>query len=171
MIVVGLRTGLRVGEMLGLQWDDVDLRTANLNVRRAVARGRVGLPKNGKERTVPLSQDALDAMKTHRHLRGAWIFCNEDGSLLSRNQARRLLYTACRRAGLRQVGWHVLRHTFASHLIMRGVSLKAAQELLGHATMDMTMRYAHLAPSILRDSVALLDGAAAISGRGALAAP
>jgi integrase len=55
-------------------------------------------------------------------------------------------------------GWHVLRHTFASHLVMRGVPLKAIQELLGHTTMDMTMRYAHLSPEVGRGAVLLLDG-------------
>lgn len=54
------------------------------------------------------------------------------------------------------VGWHVLRHTFASHLVMRGAPLKAVQELLGHATMEMTMRYAHLAPAARREAVQLL---------------
>jgi integrase len=60
--------------------------------------------------------------------------------------------------GLRFVGWHVLRHTFASHLAMRGAPLKAIQELLGHATIMMTMRYAHLAPQVAREAVCLLDG-------------
>jgi site-specific recombinase XerD len=61
------------------------------------------------------------------------------------------------KAGLPRIGWHVLRHTFASHLAMRGVPLKAVQELLGHATIEMTMRYAHLAPAIKREAVAQLD--------------
>ncbi|MDQ3299393.1 MAG: tyrosine-type recombinase/integrase [Myxococcota bacterium] len=63
----------------------------------------------------------------------------------------------CRLAGLRQFGWHVLRHTFASHLAMRGAPLKAVQDLMGHATIQMTMRYAHLAPEVARDAVRLLD--------------
>lgn len=55
------------------------------------------------------------------------------------------------------VGWHMLRHTFASHLAMRGATLKVIQELLGHSTITMTMRYAHLAPRVAREAVQLLD--------------
>ncbi len=60
---------------------------------------------------------------------------------------------ACKRAGLRLVQWHCMRHSFASHLVMRGVPLKAVQELHGHASMEMTMRYAHLSPDVRRDAV------------------
>jgi len=60
---------------------------------------------------------------------------------------------ACKRAGLRPISWHVLRHTFASHLVMRGVPLKTVQELMGHATIEMTMRYAHLSPDVRRNAV------------------
>jgi len=62
-----------------------------------------------------------------------------------------------KRAGIRRIGWHALRHTFASHLVMRGAPIKAVQELLGHATIEMTMRYSHLSPDVRRDAVALLD--------------
>ncbi|WP_244238042.1 tyrosine-type recombinase/integrase [Corallococcus terminator] len=62
-----------------------------------------------------------------------------------------------KRAGLQPIGWHALRHTFASHLVMRGVSLKAVQELLGHALMEMTMRYAHLSPDVKKDVVKVLE--------------
>ena len=67
------------------------------------------------------------------------------------------LKRCCKRAKLRQIGWHCLRHTFASHLVMKGASLKSVQELLGHATMEMTMKYAHLSPQVRRDAVELLD--------------
>src|SRR3954471_6115379 len=79
--------------------------------------------------------------------------------MLKKNEVNHPLWRATRRAGLRRIGWHVLRHTFASHLAMRGVPLKAIQELLGHASIVTTMRYAHLAPHVARDAVRLLDRA------------
>jgi site-specific recombinase XerD len=71
----------------------------------------------------------------------------------------RPLMRAYRAAGLRPIGWHTGRHTFASHLAMRGVPLKVIQELLGHASIVTTQRYAHLAPHVARDAVKLLDRA------------
>ena len=70
---------------------------------------------------------------------------------------RGVRYDSCKRAGLRQIGWHVLSHTFASHLAMRGAAIKVVQELLGHTDIMTTMRYAHLSPETRRDAVVLLD--------------
>jgi len=64
----------------------------------------------------------------------------------------------CRLAGLGTIGWHVLHHTFASHLVMRGVHIKAVQELMGYSSLTITMRYAHPAPHVSQDAVRLLDG-------------
>jgi integrase len=157
MIVVALNTGLRLGELLALKWDAVDLKAGRLHVREAVARGIVGTPKSGRAREVPLNDTALAVLKEHRHLRGPLVFCNDDGSMLTKNEAKGPLRRARVRAGIVALGWHDLRHTFASHLTMRGVPLKAVQELLGHATIEMTMRYAHLSPNVTRDAVRALD--------------
>lgn len=159
LIVTAVRTGLRLGELLALRWDDVDLVGGRLVVRRSVTRGIVGTPKSGRKREVPLSQQALDTLRVHREeTPGVLVFPGERGAMLDKAKTKWKLWTSCKRAGLRRIGWHVLRHTFASHLAMRGAPLKAIQELLGHATIEMTMRYAHLSPDARREVVRLLDG-------------
>jgi len=157
MILFALRTGLRLGEILALRWDDVDLVRGQVTVARGVARGVVSSPKSGKQRHVSLSPEIVRALKAHRHLRGELVFCTGSGRMFTDNECKHPLRRACKRAGLRRVGWHKLRHSFASHLAMRGVPIKVVQELLGHATIEMTMRYAHLAPEVKHDAVALLD--------------
>jgi integrase len=157
MIVVAINTGLRLGELLALRWDAVDLRAGRVHVREAAARGVVGTPKSGRAREVPLNDTAIAALRAHKHLRGPTVFCTDGGRMLTKNEAKAPLRRAQRRAGIVALGWHDLRHTFASHLVMRGVSIKAVQELLGHATIEMTMRYAHLAPTVTRDAVRTLD--------------
>jgi integrase len=157
MIALALKTGLRMGELIALEWGDVDLFAGRLVVRRSNWRGQVGSPKNGRSREVPLSDETVRVLKAHRHLRGELVFCDERGESLAYEAGRDPLRRACRRAGLRKVGWHTLRHSFASHLAMRGVPLKAIQELMGHSTIEMTMRYAHLSPDVKKDAVQLLD--------------
>ena len=76
---------------------------------------------------------------------------------ITKNETKHPLFRACKRAGLRRVGWHVLRHTFASHLAMRGVPMRTIQELMGHSSLTMALRYAHLSPDVGRDAVAMLD--------------
>lgn len=157
MIIVALRTGLRQGELLGLQWQDVNLEKGFLVVRRSVFRGRVGSPKSNKGRVVPLCDEAIQALVTQRHSRGPYVFCDRRGELLSDNQCKHPLERACLQAELRRVGWHVLRHTFASHLIQCGVNIVKVQQYLGHSDIRVTMRYAHLNPDMERESVKVLD--------------
>ncbi len=97
------------------------------------------------------------ALKSHRHLRGEYVFCGDNGQMISLKEMYNRLHFYCRKAGLRKIGFHVLRHTFASHLVMRGAPLKAAQELLGHSDIRTTMIYAHLSPDAKKDYVNLLD--------------
>ena len=158
MIVLALKAGLRQGELLALRREDIDLVTGLLRVRRSVTRGFVTEPKSGKGRDIPLGDEAIAALKAERHLRGPLVFCDAAGRMWKKNEVKHPLWRACRKAGLRQIGWHVLRHTFASHLVMRGAAMKVVQELLGHATIEMTMRYAHLSPDVPRHAVKLLDG-------------
>lgn len=130
----------------------------NLLVKRNVWRGHLGPLKEGRSREVPLNEVALESLKAHRHFRGPFVFCNAGGTYLKNDACRNAFLRASKRAGLRSVGWHTLRHTFASHLVMRGVPLKTIQALLEHATIEMTMRYAHLSPDVKKDAVRALEG-------------
>lgn len=163
MICVALRCGLRQGELLGLQWSDIDLAKGQLRVKRTVYRGKVGSPKGGRWREVAMSDDAIRALGSQPR-RGEWVFCTPSGKRLTENMCRKPLAAIVKRAGLRHLSWHVLRHSFASHLAMRGVPLRHIQELMGHSTITMTERYAHLAPAVTRDAVKLLDTDWAPSG-------
>jgi DNA-binding XRE family transcriptional regulator len=77
--------------------------------------------------------------------------------MFRKNECKHPISRACKKAGLRQISWHVLRHTFASHLVLRGAAMKVVQELLGHATIEMTNRNSHLSPEVPRDAVKLVE--------------
>jgi integrase len=171
MIIVALRTGLRRGELRALRWEDVDLVRGRLRVVQNYVCGQFKAPKSGKPREVPLSGAARDALAGHRHTRGERVFCDGQGRPLTTGLMASQLERACRHAGLRVIGWHVLRHTFASHLVMRGVAIRAVQDLMGHASIVITQRYAHLAPHVVQDAVRLLDGMGDSDRNAASAAP
>lgn len=117
-IIVALRTGLRLGEIRSLRWcPDVDLEEGWIHVHQAVSRGEIGPTKDYEQRSVPLCQDALLALQSLKPGPGEYVFCNPDGSMVTRNQATEALRSACRRAGLKPCGWHHLRRSFASHVL------------------------------------------------------
>src|SRR5262249_22238884 len=124
---------------------------------QSIVRGRVGTPKSGRPREIPLGEDVLAALKAHRHLRGELVFCDYGGRVLGKEECKHPLWRACRRAGLRRIGWHTLRHTFASHLAMRGAPLKAGQCPLRHASTPILVPFPQLAPEGARAAVRLLD--------------
>ena len=157
MIVTALKTGMRHGELCGLRWEDVDLITGRLMVRQAYVRGRFVTRKSGKQREIPLGNDVMDELKRYKQLKDGLVFCDDEGNPLTHNSSRTALYRNCKKAGLRRAGWHMLRHTFASHLAMKGAPPKSIQELMGHSTLEMTNRYMHLSPDARRDAVRLLD--------------
>jgi integrase len=155
-ITVAARTGLRQGELRALRWQDVDLDAGRIVVRHSVWRDIVSTPKNGRAREIALSKEAAAALRDHPRRR-EWVFSAPDGAMLAKDGMKWPLWNACTRAGLRRIGWHTLWHTFASHLVMRGAPIRAVQELLGHSTIEMTMRYSHLSPDARREAIQLLD--------------
>ena len=97
------------------------------------------------------------ALRRLRHLRGELVFYNDHGKPVAVHLLRDWLEVAQKRAGLRPSGLHILRHTFCSHLAMRGAPAKAIQELAGHADLTTTMRYMHLSPAARVSAIALLN--------------
>ncbi len=168
MILIGLRTGLRIGELRGLQWGDVNFATHSIRVARTDP-GRPDMdansPKSGKGRTVPMTPDAFRCLSALNETRSSqWVWPAREWRGKKRSGARSAsgcfhgVTNAAETAGLEDVGWHTLRHTYASALVMRGVPLKVVQELLGHASIKQTEVYAHLAPGFAHHAaVSVLD--------------
>lgn len=156
MILLALRTGMRLGELLGLDWSDINFGLNLLTVRRSAVEGIVGTPKNHRERHIPITPGLRQELWSVRKPMG-WVFHRENGTPMIHWLATTALRRVCRQVGLRRIGWHTFRHTFASHLAMKGVPLPIIQSLLGHASITMTMRYAHLSPSALHSAIARLE--------------
>ncbi|MHB8433250.1 MAG: tyrosine-type recombinase/integrase [Candidatus Tyrphobacter sp.] len=164
LYVLALTTGMRRGELLGLQWDDVDLEAGALSVRRivTVVRNRliVGDTKTAaSRRRIDLPTLAVSALRDHRKsllargLRGSqWVFPNSAGGPIApHNLAARSFRPLLDAAGLPRVRFHDLRHTAATLMLLRGVQPKVVQERLGHASIAMTMdTYSHVLPSMQR---------------------
>ncbi len=113
-------------------------------------------PISKPPREIPLGDEVRAALKAHRHLRGPLVFFTVAGNELDTVATRGPLWFACKKAGLRQIGWHVLRHTFASHLVMRGATMTAA-----HVTHD---RCAAPSQTMARGCAVGSDGSVAFTG-------
>jgi len=140
---LSLNTGLRLSEQYGLTWADVSVSRRVLTIPRS---------KNGSTRHVPLNRAALRALEALRDRTGG------SGFVCGGAPGPRCWFEpALTDAKIPDFSWHCLRHTFASRLVMAGVDIRTVQELLGHKTIAMTVRYAHLAPKHTLSAVERLD--------------
>ncbi len=157
VVLLGGDAGLRAGEMMGLRGEDADLRRSQLVIERAVWRDTVDSPKSGRGRIIPMTEALAEAFGKVRLVRGAAVLLGDDGAV-RRRDLRRWLRSAQRAANVKlSEGPHVLRHTFCSHLAMRGAPAKAIQELAGHSNLTTTYRYMHLSPAAREGAIRLLD--------------
>jgi integrase len=154
-IRLALNTGCRRDELLRLEWRRVDTRAALIHLGAEDT-------KSGKRRSVPLNAPAREAIAARAAFRAEhcpaspWVFCDSDGKRVQ--SIKRSWATACRRAEIEDFRIHDLRHTCAAWLVSAGVPLTEVRDLLGHSTIRMTERYAHLAPENVRAAVARLEG-------------
>ena len=154
MVLFTLRTGVRVGELKALKWEDIDFKNKNVTIKRSIVNGIIGSPKSNKIRTIPLAQDILEVLKAKKQTPNDSDLFNPQKSRFSLNRA---LNRVCKKLSFGVSSWHDLRHTFASKLSNNGVPLQVIQALLGHSDLKMTQRYAHLEPLTLSDAIKTLE--------------
>jgi integrase len=156
---------MRQGEIKALQWSSINLETQTIAVRhsRDDRTGALIPPKNNRIRHIPMDGDVYEALYRRKQHVG-YVFVDVDGRPFQHRPLTRRLKRVCERAGLRKIGWHTLRHTFASHLAMKGIPITVVKELMGHADITTTMRYSHVAPSSLRAAVDALNPKSIING-------
>jgi integrase len=152
IVQAGLLTGFRRQELTSLRPEDVDLTRETVSVAACYA-------KNGESRTLPVSPRLRAILQEALETRGnaATVFVTRRGDPWTPGWFADAFRRAARRAGIGNLGPHVLRHTFASRLVMSGVDLKTTQELLGHKNILMTMKYAHLSPHHKRQAMEALE--------------
>ncbi len=155
LFATAIFTGARQGELIGLQWGDIDFDRALIFIRRTFDQKHgYGPPKSAMgRRTINMTQELISILKEHKAEQAfaqsdGLVFPNRAGNPIScQNMVTREFYPALDRAGLRRVRFHDLRHTFASLLVHLGASPKYIQAQLGHGSISVTMDvYAHLLP-------------------------
>jgi len=157
VVLLGGDAGLRCGEIMALEWTDIRFSERQMKILRSEWEGHVTIPKGGRPRIVPLTARLTSALKAHRHLRSPRVLCTRPGRGLAKRDIQKLLQRACRMAGIECKGVHALRHTFCSHLAMRGAPARAIQELAGHKDLATTQRYMHLSPAAIEAAIRLLE--------------
>jgi len=173
LLTLALTTGMRIGEILGLRWQDIDLKVGFLQVRRTVGYYAkygfvIGEPKTAKSRRMIILPDfVVEKLKAHRTLQleirlqagSTWVdndlvFCNKRGGFVSRQTIVYQFNKVLKDVGFPHMRFHDLRHSAATLLLSMGVNLKVVQEILGHSTISVTANiYSHTLPSMQKEAM------------------
>ncbi len=154
MVLLSLHTGIRQGNLFALEWRDINFDSNTITLRAAVSKG-------GKTHRIPMNSIAAQLLTSwHKQSQNteseALVFPSpKTGKQL--NNVKKAWAAILKAAEIENFRWHDMRHDFASQLVMSGVDLNTVRELLCHASMEMTMRYAHLAPNVKQQAVELLS--------------
>ncbi|MDH1282623.1 site-specific integrase [Pseudomonas chengduensis] len=149
MTIISLNTGIRRGELFNLTWRDIDTKLRSLTIAGEGS-------KSDQTRHIPLNTEALDTISSwyEQSSKDGLVFPSKTGSRM--DNIKKSWDGLLKEAKIDDFRWHDLRHTFASKLAMKGVALNTIRDLLGHADLKMTLRYAHLAPDTKAAAVSLL---------------
>ena len=159
-ILLAVWLGLRMSEILGLKWEDIDLERGDLRVKRQVSRinGEVveaPLKTKNAYRTLPLAEDTIGVLKEQRRKVGSspWVFPSPNGGPISPDSVLHMLHRVLKRAGLPKVRFHDLRHTFATLALQNGVDIKTVSGMLGHFSAGFTLdTYTHVTSAAQRQA-------------------
>lgn len=170
MFLTLARTGIRLGECLGLQWKDIDFENRFINVQRGFSKGKIETPKSGQSRKVDMSLQLTDGLKKILRQRKIdtlergwgrvpeWVFVRNNGEPYHESYLRRLFYKVIEKAGLRKIRIHDLRHTYATLRISNGDNIADVSKQLGHHSVKFTMDiYYHWVPGGSKNEVDRLD--------------
>jgi len=147
IVITAIHTGMRRGEILGLKWEQIDLRHGFISLTDT---------KSGEGRQISINDTLRMMFEEMPHsIESVYVFAGRDGDPLT--DVKHSFNTALRKAEICNATFHTLRHTFASQLVMAGVDLTTVKELLGHKSLNMTLRYSHLAPEHKSKAVKVLD--------------
>jgi integrase len=146
LFALGIRLGLRIGELLGLKLEDVDLLSGTLYVRRSVCRGEAGPTKTpGSERRFPLPEQTVAILRDYlarREVPSEWLFPTMKGTFHNdRTLFMRYVAPVIKRLGMKHFSWHSMRHTFLTFIGNQGVAMPIAQSLAGHTNLRTTLGY------------------------------
>lgn len=153
---LALQTGMRVGELLGLKWDDIDFDRRVISVKRTLLEdGTCNPPKSSDGvRDIPLTQEAIKSLIEQKKKMErlpvisiscvGYVFLTKNGTHINHADLCRAIYRRCDRAGIKRISMHILRHTFATRCIEAGMKPKILQKILGHSKIEITMNlYVH----------------------------
>ena len=147
LVIIALHTGMRLGEILRLRWQDLDFSAGLILIRDS---------KNGEPRHVPMDSTVQSHLESYPRRPGVeWVFSNSSGQRL--RDIRGGFHNALQRAGLTDLHFHDLRHTYASQWVQSGGDLYVLKDILGHKSITITQRYAHLSPAYKREAVNRMD--------------
>lgn len=149
-----LNTGMRRGELLNLEWKDIDFIRKRIKIRV-----KEDWEPKTSERDIPMNEKLLEVLKTHKkNSKGRLVFSDDKGEKIHKNELRSELIRLTKKCGFPDVTkLHTLRHTFASHLVMGGIDLPTVKKLMGHSDIETTMIYSHLADEHIDKAVEKLE--------------
>jgi integrase len=147
IVIAAVCTGLRKGEIVHIKWNDIDFANRIIFIANT---------KNGEKREVPVNDFLTATLKSiTKHESSPYVFCDTEGKPYY--DFRKSFATALQKAEIKDFRFHDLRHTFASNLVMGGVDLATVRELLGHKSIEMTLRYSHLSQDHKSRAVKIMD--------------